>query len=363
LNRLFAYSSEYPRKAGAVVLFLCVITGVSVSAQEWINPSEKYLDVYKKYLDATCPLSEDEISHFVYFARDREAMHGHPFLRVPRFRGAQIMYSWRRLEPTRGEYDFSEIRDDLDYLAAHEKKLWVQLQDATFITGNVGVPDYLLTERFDGGAIQQRTDQGQPEGWVAKRWNSKVRERFSLLMAALGSAFDGEIVGINLQETAIGVSHDYDPTFSPEIYVKGIKANMRALKQSFSHSVTMQYANFMPGEWLPWDDKGYLRSIYTYGEKIGVSLGAPDLMVHRKGQLNHALALMHEGRFSVPLGIAVQDGNYIGETGTNKILLHRKNLVPLLHAFAEDFLGVSFMFWSYQEPYFAEDVLPCFEGN
>ncbi len=114
----------------------------------------------------------------------------------------------------------------------------------------------------------------------------------------------------------------------------------------------MQYANFMPGEWLPWEDHGYLRSIYTYGEDIGVGLGAPDLIVDRKGQLNHPLAMMHEGRFHVP-------GNYIGETGTTRVVAGRKNRVPLLHAFAKDFLGVSFMFWSYQEPYFSEDVLPC----
>ncbi|GAL34706.1 hypothetical protein JCM19240_4256 [Vibrio maritimus] len=36
----------------------------------------------------------------------------------------------------------------------------------------------------------------------------------------------------------------------------------------------MQYANFMIGEWLPWEDKGYLKSIYEYGQQIGVGLGA-----------------------------------------------------------------------------------------
>jgi hypothetical protein len=122
----------------------------------------------------------------------------------------------------------------------------------------------------------------------------------------------------------------------------------------------------MPGEWLPWEDKGYLRSIYQYGEEIGVGLGAPDLMVTKKGQLNHPLALMHEGSYTVPIGIAVQDGNYTGKTGTdagyteNKEGNSRKNIVPLLHAFAKDFLRVRYMFWVNQEPYFEEDVMPCF---
>lgn len=349
--------------ARAILFFLCVIASLSMPAQDQANSGRRYSDAYKEYLDASCPLCDDEIKHFVYFARDREVMYGHPFLQIPRFQGAQIMYSWRQLEPARGEYDFSAIREDYMYLEAHGKKLFIQLQDATFMNSNVGVPDYLLTDEFDGGAIEQRTDEGEPEGWVAKRWNPAVRERFAQLISALGTEFDGKIAGINLQESAIRVSHDYDASFSPEGYIEGIKANMLAMKQSFGSSTTMQYANFMPGEWLPRDDRGYLRSIYAFGEEIGVGIGAPDLMVQRQGQLNHALALMHEGQFSMPLGIAVQDGNYIGETGTNRVLSERENLVPMLHAFALDFLGVQFMFWSFQEPYFSEDVLPCFKGN
>jgi hypothetical protein len=135
---------------------------------------------------------------------------------------------------------------------------------------------------------------------------------------------------------------------------------MLALKKAFPLSVTMQYANFVPGGWLKHSDKEYLHSIYQYGQEIGVGLGAPDLLFRKKEQLNHALAMMHEGKYSVPLGIAVQDGNYIEETGNNDVVINRKNIVPMLHAFADDFLKVNYMFWSCQEPYFTEDVIPCF---
>jgi hypothetical protein len=81
--------------------------------------------------------------------------------------------------------------------------------------------------------------------------------------------------------------------------------------------------------------------------------------------------MMHEGKFTVPLGIAIQDGNYIGKTGADKDyseheeigLKKRKNLVPLLHAFSKDFLKISYMFWVNQEPYFSEDVIPCLPSN
>jgi len=102
-----------------------------------------------------------------------------------------------------------------------------------------------------------------------------------------------------------------------------------------------------------------------------VGLGGPDLMVQRKGQLNHTIAMMHEYKYTVPLGIAVQDGNYVGKTGDDQDykehedngLIGRENIVPLLHAFAKDFLHVNYMFWVHQEPYFSEDVIPCLSND
>jgi hypothetical protein len=240
----------------------------------------------------------------------------------------------------------------------------VQLQDTTFSDQYVAVPAYLLTAEFDGGAIQQRNDDGETEGWVAKRWNPEVRARFAKLLTAMGAQFDARVEGINLQESAIGVSTEFDTSFDDRLYAESLKANMRALKDAFPNSTTMQYANFMPGEWLPWDDKGFLRSLYQFGEEIGVGLGGPDLMIRRKAQLNHTIAMMHEHEYTAPLGIAIQDGNYIGYTGADGEISdsnrsNRKNLAPMLYEFARDFMKVDYMFWVDQKPYFEEDVLPC----
>lgn len=341
------------------LVFILSIMWTPTTAQEK-RRSERYIDAYKKYLDATCPIKKDSIQHFVYFSRDRELIKNHPFLRHPMFEGAQIMYSWRDLEPKKGKYDFSTLKEDFRYLKKHHKKLFIQLQDVTFNTKWKAFPDYLLTTEYDGGAVLQYNDDNVPKGWVVKRWNKKVRERFSLLLQALGKEFDGKIEGINLQETAIGVK---DSSFSEIAYINGLKENMLALKKAFPSSTTMIYANFIPGEWLPENDKGYLRGIYQYGQEIGVGLGGPDLMVKRKGQLNHTLAMMHERHYTVPLGIAIQDGNYIGETGDIDEEATKKghpNIVPLLYAFAKDFLKINYMFWVNQEPYFRTDVLSCF---
>jgi hypothetical protein len=354
-------------KITTIFFFSFIILCISASSQQWQNPSEKYKDAYKKYLSAGCPILKDSIQHFVYFARNRESLINHPLIEHPMFRGAQIMYSWRDFEPQEGVYDFSLLREDYEYLKKYGRKVFVQIQDATFNPKYKAVPDYLLTDEYGGGALLQYDDDGKPNGWTAKRWNKKLRQRFALLLQALGKEFDGKIEGINLQETSIGPGKKPDPGFSEQGYVNGLKENMLALKRSFPSSTTMIYANFIPGELLPWTDKGWLRSIYQYGEEIGVGLGGPDLMVTRKAQLNNALALMHEGKYTVPIGIAIQDGNYTGKTGADLDYNEaadkkksRKNIVPLLHAFAKDFLRVSYMFWVNQDPYFKEDVMPCF---
>ncbi|MEM9631762.1 MAG: hypothetical protein AAGA50_10585 [Pseudomonadota bacterium] len=343
-----------------------LVLGVSLqptSVLAWDNPGDRYLDAHKKYADASCPIEKGRISHFVYFARDREAIRDHVLLTNDNFSGAQIMYPWRQLEPSKGQYDFSDIREDVDYLAAHGKRLFIQLQDASFTPDYKPVPDYLLDADNGGGAVPQYAESGDVEGWVAKRWDDRVQVRFAALLEALGKEFDGEIEGINLQETAIGVTPKVDPSFSPARYAEGIEMNMRAMKAGFPTSTTMQYANFMPGEWLPWEDEGYLKGIYKLGEEIGVGLGGPDLMFKRKGALNHTIAMMHEHDYTAPLGIAIQDGNYIGQTASDEVVRNRPNIVPVLHAFANDFMKVDYMFWVDQEPYFAEDVLPCFPSD
>ncbi len=330
-------------------------------AANWDNPADRYENEYKNHITATCPIAQDDIKHYVYFARDRASIKDHPLLSSKRFEGAQIMYPWALLEPTKGEYDLSIIEEDYQYLKAHGKKLFIQLQDATFSIDFRGVPDYLNSEEYDGGSVARFDDNGKQDGWSAKRWNPQVQQRFALLINELGKAYDGKIEGINLQETAAAADSKTDPTFSERKYVDGVKANMRALGQAFEQSTTMQYANFMPGEWLPWEDEGYLREVYAYGEEIGVGLGGPDLMMRRRGQLNHTLAMMHEHEYTVPLGIAIQDGNYIGKTGNNSVVSKRDNIVPALHSFAQKFLDVDYMFWVNQQPYFEQDVLPCFE--
>ena len=114
------------------------------------------------------------------------------------------------------------------------------------------------------------------KGWVARRWDGAVQVRFQKLLKELGKEFDGKIEGINLAETSVDFGETgrlYPKGFTAEIYRDAIVTNMAAAKGGFPRSVVMQYANFMPGEWLPESDQGLLKSVYARAKELGVAMG------------------------------------------------------------------------------------------
>jgi hypothetical protein len=313
--------------------------------------------------------SPDNKTHnFVFFAKERELLPKHPFLKIKRFEGAQITYSWKQLERDEDSYDFEDIDADLKILKANNMKLWIQLQDTTFMPNRQGVPVYIMMRKeYNGGANPQYNEHDKVDGWVARRWDPAVQGRFHKLIVKLAERYDGVLAGINLQETAIGIEEDgiaKAPGFTYLGYRDAIKKNMLALKKAFKISVVMQYVNFMPGESLPLIDKGLMKSVFDYGEEIGVAIGAPDLMPKKPYQQAHAYKFMQEKKKAGKLimGIAVQDGNYFGETGAAQLKPGETwpDIVPELAHYAEDTLGARFLFWSIQEPYFSQNVIPFF---
>lgn len=305
------------------------------------------------------------VHHYVFFGQDREKIKGaSSFLETKTIEGAQVAYSWRQLEPEKDKYDFSYIREDLAFLTSKGKRLFVQIQDVTFSESRINVPRYLLQEsQYNGGADKQyQINDGDEEhaavaGWSARRWDPAVQERFHKLLFALGKEFDGRIEGVNFAESSVtfGKSGRLHPKgFTGEIYRDALITNMRALKRAFPKSVAMQYANFMPGEWRPTEDKGYLVAVYRAAKELRVGVGGPDLMPHRGGQLKSSYPLIRDAAGVVPTGVAVQDGNFEEmnpETGK------RVTAAELLQ-FAGEYLKVDYIFWGTQEPYYSQDVIP-----
>jgi hypothetical protein len=315
---------------------------------------------------AQAPARNKSVHHYVFFGGDRDGIKdAKSFLENPNIEGAQVIYTWLLLEQGKDGYEFAPIRENLELLKTHGKKLWIQLQDVSFTESRKNVPKYLLNDpAYHGGVAPQYTLPGQDEskavisGWVARRWDPAVQARFHKLLMALGKEFDGKIEGINLPETSLvfGSSGRLFPEgFSHQAYREAIAINMKALKAAFPKSVAMQYANFVPGEWRPDEDKGYLRGVYEAARAAGVAVGGPDLMPYRPGQVGSSYPLIHEYAGSIPTGIAVQDGNLAEinpETG-------KRVTVDELLNFATSYLRVDYIFWGMEEPYYSRDVLPA----
>ena len=301
--------------------------------------------------------------HFIFFERERQRISEPAFLNDAHITGAQLKYTWRELEPERDRYELQPLLDDLTFLDMHGKGLFVQLQDVSF-SEEVLVPDYLRTDpAFGGGVARKYEYEGDDEskarfdGWVARRWDPAVRARFIKLLDVLGKAIDGRIEGLNLPETSIGFGESgtlHPSGFTYERYVDGVTMIMSAARKAFPRSVVIQYANFMPGEWLPSSDHGYLRAVYAHAERIGAGVGGPDLLPHRKGQQNHSYPLIAVRGPKIRAGVAVQDGNLEDRNPATG----ERVTVAELYRFAKDQLRLDYIFWGTQEPNYSKDVLP-----
>ena len=305
--------------------------------------------------------------NYIFFARERQRISEPAFLENKNIAGAQLKYTWRELEPERDRYELKSLLDDLAFLERHGKRLFVQLQDVSF-SDELPVPDYLRVDpAFAGGVARKYEYEGDDEskavfdGWVARRWDPAVRGRFIKLLDVLGKAVDGRIEGVNLPETSIGFGESgklHPAGFTYESYLESVKATMTAARNALPRSHVIQYANFMPGEWLPWTDHGYLRAVYGHAERVGVGVGGPDLLPHRKGQQNHSYPLIAARGPKIRAGVAVQDGNLADRNSATG----EPVTVSELHRFAKDRLRLDYVFWGTEEPYYSQEILPYVRG-
>ena len=310
-------------------------------------------------------LAAKPLHHYVFFGMDREKLKDtKSFFETKTFEGAQVAYSWRQLERGKDQYDFSYIREDLEFLTTHGKRLWIQIQDVSFSERWIPVPKYLMEDpQYHGGADRQYKVKDDDEehavaaGWATRRWDPAVQERFHKLLHELGKEFDGRIEGINFAESSVsfGPSGRLHPKgYTPEIYRDALITNLKALKRAFPKSITLQYANFMPGEWRPSKDKGYLRAVYQAASEVKVGVGGPDLLPYKPGQMGSSYSLIKEVADSVPVGIAVQDGNY---EHANPKTGKRVTIAEQIE-FATSYLQADYLFWCTEEPYYSRDLVP-----
>jgi len=303
------------------------------------------------FIGAAAPAGAREPVDFLFASSDDLAK-SHELIERPGIAGVQIVYTWKSLEPARGEYDFSQIEADLAFLQKRGKQLFLQLQDRFFVIEARNVPRYLLESPEYGGGLAPQTDnpgEGKPQGhgWVALQWNPAVRTRFQALLRALAARFDGRIKGINLPETAVEVDPKKDRTgFGCDVYFAAEMENARVARAAFRNSHVVQYVNFWPCEWQ--NDRQYMSRFFEFAARNHLGLGGPDIVPWRAGQMKNSYPFFNRYRGQLDMvAMAVQEPTLSYTNPNTGKKFTREEFV----AFARDYLGADIIFWSVNAPW------------
>ena len=301
---------------------------------------------------ATSARAAEPLRHFVYLGQD-ELDAALPILDRPDIAGAEILYIWRNLEPSEGEYDFSMIEHDLALTEARGKALFVEVLDRVFTPAGRHVPQYILDGPEYGGGLARQFDNSQPgrapvaKGWIARQWDPEVRARFQALLAALAERFDGRIAGLVLAETAATVDRDAPPEgWDCDAYFAAEAENALFARRAFGRSHVVQYVNFWPCGWA--NARPYMSRFFELAAANGIGVGGPDIVPDRPGQMANSYPFIRAYRDRVPLvAMAVQEPTleYVNPA-TGRPFTRRE-----FESFAIDYLGVDAIFWSKDSPW------------
>jgi hypothetical protein len=182
----------------------------------------------------------------------------------PGVTGIMKRYTWRSLEPSKGNYDFSAIKRDLDWASAYGMKLVVMIEDKTF-----------KLERPNPAYLDSLTPRNRAGGYTVVRWNPTVVARMKALMQALGR-FDSHwaFEGVALQETALSFD---DPilnkyAYTPEKYRDAYIGILTAGANAMPRSRMFWFMNFFPRR------QDYIGTVAAAVADKGVVMGGPDVL-------------------------------------------------------------------------------------
>ncbi len=287
--------------------------------------------------------------YYVFFG-ERDSIDEFNLIRdIPAFVGVKKLYSWRKMEPQRGVYDFSEIERDLAYLQSIGKRLWLQVKETQYFAKyEPHVPQYMWNDPTYGcgsrspdgrrfyGTFWRDVHDGH---WVVCRGDEEFDERHRALFTALGNRFDREpfIEGITLDETSTGLN----PHGASVIY-NSFKELALATKRAFPNKVVTQMINYAPFD---------LEKFAEFLRENGIATGGPDVHPLRADSaLKEVYAIHKRNHWDTPNNIDVQWCNWdcYGQTFSSRQLLE----------VAIDRIDPWYIFWERHPKYFSNDVVP-----
>ena len=258
-------------------------------------------------------------------------------------RGVIKRYTWKRLEPEPGRYNFAAIARDLDFLAARDKQLIAFLIDKSFGPYPV-LPAYLSDYKLQGGG----------GGVCAMRWDPFVIDRLTALGRALGEAFDAHphFEGVAVQESALDIPLDVARKngYTPEKYKTALIDILIGLKGNMTRSQVFWYMNFLP------EEQEGLREIARAIVPHQIAMGGPDILPHRKYMARVSYPLYEAFKDQMTLFCSAQNDSYkhhkndVNNQTKNRVAVHAEGYLSMeeIFLFARDNLHVDYVFWQHK---------------
>ena len=268
--------------------------------------------------------------HYIAMGRGDSAQSTMTASIKPGVTGIMKRYTWRSLEPTRGNYDFTEIKRDLDWASAYGMKLIVMVEDKTF-----------MLERPTPAYLDTLTPRNRAGGYTALRWNPTVVERMKALLQALGR-FDTHwaFQGVALQETALS----FDDTilnkyaYTPEKYRDAYIGVLTTGANAMPNSRMFWFMNFFPRQ------QEYIASVASAVAGKGVIMGGPDVLPDDWALKKHTYAFYDRFRDKMPLFGQVEAMCYSHPHRTSGYRTKYWTMAELFR-FAREEMHVDYMIW------------------
>jgi hypothetical protein len=190
---------------------------------------------------------------------------------VPEVLGIGLWFTWRFLEPTRGNYSgIATLVSACDALRAAGLYAWIFVVDDTWAGTQRYAPDYLTSESGASGGIYNKVNGGT----TPKLWNAAVMDRDIALWQQLGAALDThravEVVSYRELDTGFGGNEFTAAGFSYTAYHDQLHRWVDATKAAFAHTNIAAPANFSGQQSLM---AGWVKYCYDRG----VGCGGPDI--------------------------------------------------------------------------------------
>ncbi|MFN8554785.1 MAG: hypothetical protein U0103_25210 [Candidatus Obscuribacterales bacterium] len=272
----------------------------------------------------------------------------------PRFRGVQVLYTWRSCEPTKNGYDFSKIKRHLRMAKLANKHLFVQVQFKGFGSNPYEVcPNYLVNgSPKPGGGYYSAFYAFEFNGKLIRQpasWDPVVQARLLSFLNAMANALKSDpnvsaLEAVNLPETASGTVTESVSKAMPksvEVYNNNLVERFKALNAALPHTQVMQFIN-----WVTASPSFANREASMVQKAIadGVGIGGPDLRPWDASLAAHSYANIPMAVGKVPVGYAVQYPDTHHPIGGGSFADDTIENVKSTYKLAKD-LRLNYVFW------------------